>query len=66
VVGGKLTTYRLMAEAVGDHLADHLGGAPASGTAETPLPGHDDPGALDGFVREFRAGGPADEDVVGQ
>jgi glycerol-3-phosphate dehydrogenase len=66
VVGGKLTTYRLMAEAVGDHLADRLGGAATSGTADAPLPGHDDPARLDALVREFRAGGPADEDVVTQ
>ncbi|MFB6110789.1 MAG: anaerobic glycerol-3-phosphate dehydrogenase subunit GlpA [Halodesulfurarchaeum sp.] len=39
VLGGKLTTYRLMAEAVSDAVADRLGlGAPCR-TAEEPLPG---------------------------
>ncbi|MGM0398909.1 MAG: anaerobic glycerol-3-phosphate dehydrogenase subunit GlpA [Halobacteriota archaeon] len=39
VVGGKLTTYRLMAERVADRVADHLGIEAASRTADEPLPG---------------------------
>ncbi|MFC7224645.1 FAD-dependent oxidoreductase [Halalkalicoccus sp. GCM10025322] len=64
IVGGKLTTYRRMAEAVSDHVADRLGVEEPSRTAETPLVGHDDPGRIDALVREFGASNPADEDVV--
>lgn len=64
IVGGKLTTYRRMAEAVGDHVADRLGVEEPSRTAETPLVGHDDLGRIDAIVREFGASNPADEDVV--
>ena len=63
VVGGKLTTHRLMAEATADHVCDALGVDAASTTATEPLPGADDPERLDAFVDEFDAGAPADEDV---
>lgn len=39
IVGGKLTTHRLMAERAADVVADHLGLAAPGRTAETPLPG---------------------------
>ncbi|MFB6081381.1 MAG: anaerobic glycerol-3-phosphate dehydrogenase subunit GlpA [Halanaeroarchaeum sp.] len=39
VVGGKLTTYRLMAERVSDVVADDLGLTAACRTADEPLPG---------------------------
>ncbi|MFW6003257.1 MAG: anaerobic glycerol-3-phosphate dehydrogenase subunit GlpA [Halanaeroarchaeum sp.] len=39
VVGGKLTTYRLMAERVADRVAEALGIDTPSRTAEVPLPG---------------------------
>ena len=42
VVGGKLTTYRLMAEAVSDAVAEQLGLDAACRTAEEPLPGSGD------------------------
>ncbi|MFW5949233.1 MAG: FAD-dependent oxidoreductase [Halolamina sp.] len=64
VVGGKLTTYRLMAEAVADHVCGELGVDGPCLTAEEPLPGADDPGRLDELAREFGAVGPADSDIV--
>ncbi|WP_335587140.1 anaerobic glycerol-3-phosphate dehydrogenase subunit GlpA [Halodesulfurarchaeum formicicum] len=42
VVGGKLTTYRLMAEAVSDAVAEKLGLDAPCRTAEEPLPGSGD------------------------
>jgi glycerol-3-phosphate dehydrogenase len=64
IVGGKLTTYRLMAEATADHVAERVGVTADCRTAEEPLVGHDDPGTLDRFVDEFDAHNPADADVV--
>jgi glycerol-3-phosphate dehydrogenase len=64
IVGGKLTTYRRMAEAVGDHVADRLDVEEASRTADVALVGHDDPGRIDAIVREFGASNPADEDLI--
>ncbi|MGB9985998.1 FAD-dependent oxidoreductase [Salarchaeum japonicum] len=64
VVGGKLTTYRLMAEATADHVTHRLGVDADCRTAEERLPGADDAEKLDSFVREFDAGGPADSDVL--
>ncbi|PSQ43178.1 glycerol-3-phosphate dehydrogenase [Halobacteriales archaeon SW_7_68_16] len=60
VVGGKLTTYRRMAAAVGNHLAGRHGLTDESGTAEWPLPGHDDPARLDELVDRYGTRGPAD------
>lgn len=64
IVGGKLTTHRLMAEATTDHVCDAIGASGTCRTDEEPLPGHDDPDKLDAYVREFDAIGPADADVV--
>jgi len=64
VVGGKLTTYRLMAEVTADHVADHLGVGAPSRTASERLPGVDDPAELDALVAQYDARSPADEDVV--
>ncbi|KPN31660.1 sn-glycerol-3-phosphate dehydrogenase subunit A [Halolamina pelagica] len=64
VVGGKLTTYRRMAEAVTDRVCGALGVDEPCRTAEEPLPGADDPGRLDQLAREFSAIGPADSDVI--
>ena len=63
VVGGKLTTARLMAEATADHVTDRLGVDASCRTDEEPLVAHDDPARLDALVAEFDAGGPADADV---
>jgi glycerol-3-phosphate dehydrogenase len=65
IVGGKLTTYRMMAEATADHVCDALGVDSASTTAEESLPGADDPATLDRLVEKYDARSPADEDVVG-
>jgi glycerol-3-phosphate dehydrogenase len=64
VVGGKLTSYRLMAEETADLVADRLGVDEPCRTADEPLPGADDPGTLDGFVASYEALSPTDEDVV--
>ena len=66
VVGGKLTTYRRMAEAVADHVCRVLGVEEHCRTAEEPLPGAGDPDRLDELAREFGAIGPADADVIGR
>ena len=63
VTGGKLTTYRLMAEAVADSVCERLGVDEPCRTAEEPLPA-DDPGTVDELVERFDAGNPADADVV--
>jgi len=47
VVGGKLTTYRRMAEATADVVCDRLGVDAACRTADRPLPGNEDPARLD-------------------
>ncbi|MDQ2052103.1 FAD-dependent oxidoreductase [Natronolimnohabitans sp. A-GB9] len=64
VVGGKLTTYRRMAETTADLVSERLGVDTACQTAETDLPGASDPAALDAFVREFDGQGPTDADLV--
>ncbi|GAB6861124.1 FAD-dependent oxidoreductase [Haloplanus litoreus] len=59
VVGGKLTTYRKMAEATADLVCERLGVSATSETAERPLPGSDDPTHLDELVAEFGVDAPA-------
>ncbi|WP_232688591.1 FAD-dependent oxidoreductase [Halobacterium zhouii] len=66
IVGGKLTTHRLMAEATADHVTERLGVDAACRTAETLLPAQGNLDRLDALVDEFDAGGPADADVVGR
>jgi len=66
VVGGKLTTHRLMAEAVSDRVCGELGVNAPCRTTEKPLPGVGDPERLDELAREFGAVGPADTDVIGE
>lgn len=65
IVGGKLTTYRQMAEAVSDFVCDTLGVDAECETATRPLPGADDPDRLDDFVATYDGQGPTDADVVG-
>jgi glycerol-3-phosphate dehydrogenase len=64
IVGGKLTTHRLMAEVTADLVCDRLGVTATCETAETPLPDANQPAELDQYVREYDAGSPADRDVV--
>jgi glycerol-3-phosphate dehydrogenase len=60
IVGGKLTTYRRMAEATADRVCDRLGVSADCRTAERPLPGADDPTRLDALLDEFGVEAPAD------
>jgi glycerol-3-phosphate dehydrogenase len=53
IVGGKFTTYRLMAEAVADHVCDELGVSAECRTAEVPLPGSEDFSVLRDYMDEF-------------
>jgi glycerol-3-phosphate dehydrogenase len=66
VVGGKLTTYRRMAEATSDLVCNRLGGEAACETADRQLLGADDPDRIDEWVAEFDGQGPTDEDLVGR
>lgn len=61
IVGGKLTTYRLMAESVADHVCERLGVDAPCRTAAEPLPGRDDPDALRSALSEFGPLPPAEE-----
>ncbi|MEF8780382.1 MAG: anaerobic glycerol-3-phosphate dehydrogenase subunit GlpA [Haloferacaceae archaeon] len=53
IVGGKLTTYRLMAEDVTDHVCDRLGVDAGCETADHPLPGSEEPHVLEEYMDEF-------------
>jgi glycerol-3-phosphate dehydrogenase len=64
VVGGKLTTYRQMAEAVTDQVCARLGVDAACETATTPLEAADDARALDQLVATYSSGNPTDADAV--
>ena len=64
IVGGKLTTYRRMAEATADHVANILGVEAESATADNQLPGAEDPEELDRLVNKYSEPQPTDEGVV--
>lgn len=64
IVGGKLTTYRLMAETMADHVCEKLGVEADCATAEETLLGVSDPETLDRLVERYDARSPADEDVT--
>ncbi len=53
IVGGKLTTYRLMAEKISDHICDKLGHSASCDTADVPLPGSENLEALEDAMDEF-------------
>jgi len=63
-VGGKLTTYRQMAESISDLVAERLGVDAECETADRKLVGADDPEQIDAFVEEFNAEGVADANVI--
>ncbi len=65
IVGGKLTTYRQMAEATADLVCGELGVEADCVTADRRLPAADDPDRLDALVAEFDGQGETDRDVVG-
>jgi glycerol-3-phosphate dehydrogenase len=58
VVGGKFTTYRLMAEEVTDHVCRKFGIDAACRTAEVPLPGSRDEARLDAAMDRFGLSSP--------
>ncbi|MBX0325728.1 FAD-dependent oxidoreductase [Halomicroarcula sp. F13] len=64
VVGGKLTTYRQMAESTTDLVCERLDVDADCETATRRLPGADDADRLDSFVARYDGQGPTDEDVV--
>jgi glycerol-3-phosphate dehydrogenase len=64
VVGGKLTTYRQMAEATADDVCDALGVAADCETATQTLPAASDPDRLDELVARYGGSGETDADVV--
>ncbi|MFB6094658.1 MAG: anaerobic glycerol-3-phosphate dehydrogenase subunit GlpA [Halanaeroarchaeum sp.] len=53
IVGGKLTTYRQMAEDVADHVSDRLGVAAPCRTDEIFLPGSEDEGAIREAMEDY-------------
>ncbi|WGW05018.1 glycerol-3-phosphate dehydrogenase [Tropicibacter oceani] len=56
IFGGKITTYRRLAESAMDKLADHLPGLAGAWTAGVPLPGGDFPvTGVDRLIDDLRA-----------
>ncbi|WP_121821424.1 anaerobic glycerol-3-phosphate dehydrogenase subunit GlpA [Halostella salina] len=53
IVGGKFTTYRMMAEEISDHVCEQLGVRGECRTADEPLPGSENPGNLDAAMDRF-------------
>ena len=53
IVGGKFTTYRLMAEKISNHVCEKLGVTAECRTAEEPLPGSEDFSVLRNYMDEF-------------
>ena len=53
IVGGKLTTYRMMAERISDHICGKLGVSATCRTAEVPLPGSEDFSVLEDRMAAF-------------
>jgi glycerol-3-phosphate dehydrogenase len=53
IVGGKFTTYRLMAERISDHVCEALGVDADCRTAEVPLPGSEDHAVLDEAMERY-------------
>jgi glycerol-3-phosphate dehydrogenase len=53
IVGGKFTTYRMMAEKISDHVCEQFGIEAECRTAEVPLPGSEDFSVLRDYMEEF-------------
>ncbi|MFA1611880.1 anaerobic glycerol-3-phosphate dehydrogenase subunit GlpA [Halobellus rubicundus] len=53
IVGGKFTTYRMMAEEIADHVCGKFGVDADCRTAEVPLPGSEDFSVLRDYMDEF-------------
>ena len=59
VFGGKITTYRRLAESALDKIAPYFPGLPGKWTAGVPLPGGDFPvDGVDGLIAQLRAAHP--------
>ena len=58
VVGGKLTTYRAMAEETSDHVCDRLGLDTECRTAEVALPGSTDESVIEAGMEAFGLSSP--------
>jgi glycerol-3-phosphate dehydrogenase len=58
VYGGKFTTYRLMAEAVADHVCEKFGIDRPCRTADVPLPGSEDAAVLENAMDQFGVDSP--------
>ncbi|SFT05495.1 anaerobic glycerol-3-phosphate dehydrogenase subunit GlpA [Halostagnicola kamekurae] len=58
IVGGKLTTYREMAESVTNHVCDSLDVDVDGRTHQEPLPGSSDPSLLDEYMDKFNLRSP--------
>jgi glycerol-3-phosphate dehydrogenase len=58
IVGGKLTTYRLMAEEIGDHVCSLLGVSEPCRTDEVPLPGSEDEAVIEAAMEQFELRSP--------
>ncbi|WP_205628366.1 (2Fe-2S)-binding protein, partial [Haloprofundus marisrubri] len=52
-VGGKFTTYRMMAEKISDHVCEQFGIDTTCRTADEPLPGSEDFSVLRDYMDEF-------------
>ena len=53
IVGGKFTTYRLMAEEISDHVCEKFGIDAECETHTTPLPGSKDFSVLDDYMEQY-------------
>ncbi len=53
IVGGKLTTYRMMAEQISDHVCEKFGVDAECRTADEPLPGSEDFTVLRDYMDDF-------------
>ena len=53
IVGGKFTTYRMMAEEISDHVCEQLGVRAQCTTADEALPGSEHPARLDAAMDDF-------------
>ena len=53
IVGGKFTTYRMMAEDIADHVCAKLGVSASCRTAEVPLPGSEDFRVLEDAMADY-------------
>jgi len=58
IVGGKFTTYRMMAEDISDHVCDRLGVSATCRTADEALPGSKNPAILEEAMDSFGLSSP--------